>query len=304
MSPSSPLLADLADIGGPAAAEAPLARLGAGEVLVELCNDRIEARVTILDAILAQLAESETKLVWIGNPLRSPLTVERFFLQAVGPDLDLRLEPTAAELAAMLQSAAHGSPRCLFIVQQPETLDAEARDTIARIAPLLAGQSPACQFLFCGTQAFRPITPVQADRRLVALRLIDPGFDLEPRISRGEKLPLLLLLLVAAAGTLLPGALPNAPPSTLPAPVQAAAAASADGPAGTRSAQPQPAAPPSTAPEPDNAPRTDVSGMRREFDAFLAQQPPRLSALTQEQRDALFQEFLQHRRQRTSASPL
>jgi hypothetical protein len=180
---------------------APLERLRAGEPFVELRQDNVLSRAASLDALLGKIAETETKLVWIGNPLRSPLTLERLFLQAAGPEADLRVDRTPGELVNMLRSALDGAARCLVIVQQPETLNPEARDTLARIAPLLGRASPTIQFLFCGTDAFRSIAPVAHDPLSGFSRL---GYETlpEPESSTREKLPLLILLIVVVLGTI------------------------------------------------------------------------------------------------------
>ena len=301
MSEASPVLSAPAE---PADITRPLERLAAGEPFVELRHDSVATRAATLDTLLAHLPD--TKLVWICNPLRSPLTIERLFLQAAGPEADLRIERTPAELVAMLRSATESAPRTLMIVQQPETLDPEARDTLACLAPLLG---PSIQFLFCGTQTFRSIAPHHpAPERApslapsFALAAIDEDSIPRPHAPTRDKLPLLLLLAIALLGGLFVS------PIGSEAPVKMTAIPQPDALLPTASAavatQPQP--PPQPEPQSSQAQATqaqpapaaiNVAALRREFDEFLTRQPSR-ARLTQEQRDALFDEFLTRQQSR------
>jgi hypothetical protein len=302
----------------------------------------------------------EATVRWISNPLRSPLTLERLFLQAVGPEADLRVERSASELASMLEQSVGAAPRCLLVVQQPETLDAETRDMLARMAGHLAEGPAVVQFLFCCSSAFRPIVPLPAGRNLPMLSL-DANALAEAGSPWRPLLPVLLLVVACLGGMqfLMRRTPPGAPaakpietssvhtadvpavrpvlsepaaPSLAPAAAAAtegvatpAAAAPAlgtsapgtpalDTPASGTPAVGTPAlgVPALGAPNPDSStvpdsaepgPRIDVATVRREFDAFLAQQPPRIANLSQQQRDALFEEFLHHYRHEDAQAP-
>ena len=55
---------------------------------------------------------------------------------------------------------------------------------------------------------------------------------------------------------------------------------------------------------PPAPPADDLAALRREFDVFLAQRAPTVSALSDNEKDALFQEFLErHRQPSTPPSP-
>ena len=283
----------------------PLGRLRAGDVFVELRHEDVAARAAGLDAVLRQFADSDTKLLWISNPLRSPLTIERLFLQAAGPEADLRIERNPEELAGMLRAAAQNAARCLLVVHQPETLDAEARDALAAVAPLLAGAVPTIQFLFCGSSAFRPIAvPAAALMVPPAISLEGPRPRLVPasaprstgRLNRPLLVALAVLALLTTASITDPKA-PRLPSQTATA--SATATATAISPAPDR---PLPSEHAASVPEP-TPPGTDVAALRREFDTFLAQQSPRLARLTPDQRDALFDEFLQRQARRDASPP-
>ena len=293
------------DVAEPADISLPLIRLHAGEPLVELLHDDVAVRAATLDALLGRLAENEIKLIWIGNPLRSPLTIERIFLQAAGAEADLRVERSPEELVAMLRSAIGDVPRCVLVVHRPETLDPETRDMLARIAPLLAQTTPPIQFLFCGSNRFRLILP--AARELIPhpehrpapflpALTFDPGPP--PRSSAREKLPLLLLLAIA-----LFGAITLAGPADTPVRITALAPDPAPLPAPRPAPLPTPLIAPAPDPTPPAAalplpapapalPSVNVTALRHDFDEFLAQQPSRAARLSPEQRDALFDEFL------------
>lgn len=264
----SPLVADV------------VVRLHAGAVFVDLREDSLARRAADLAAILAQFAAESTKVIWTGNPLRSPLTIERLLLQAAGPDADLRFERTPEDLAAMLAAAQDGEQRRIVVVQQPETLDPQARDTLAAMAPFLETSERHVQILFCGTTAFQPIPPRPAPSLPHLLAGADLALLDEPAPSRfalrREAFPLLALLALALFGALWFGR-DRSPVRPTPA---AASAAVAEPPPRTEATAPTP----------------DIAALRREFEAFLATQPNRFSALTPDQRDALFEEFLQRTR--------
>lgn len=242
-------------------------RLRAGVTYVELIEDKVEIRAANLAAVLEHLGGDDIKLVWTGNPLRSPLTIERLILQAAGPEADLRLEQTPEQLARMLTLSPGPESARLVIVQQPETLDPIARETLAQMEPHLATSTPRVQVLFCGTSTFHPIEnppPTQPIRTAIALR--EPVPELRTA-SRREVVPLLLLLAVTTMGSFWATPITSA---RLPEPLRAAATPS--------------------------QPTIDIASLRREFDQFLAQQPNRVANLTPDQRNALFQEYLQHTR--------
>ncbi len=282
-------LRDAIDADAPVAAEI-IARLHAGDRLVALKVNEVGRRAATLEAVLEQLTDKQTKLAWIGNPLRSPLTIERLFLQAVGAEADLRVERSPADLAAMLVRAGAPACRFLLLLQQPETLDPEARETIAALAECLPDAEPQVQFLFCGTEAFALPQPAA----IVAAAAIAAAPDPEPTPPRRarERLPLLLLLLLIGLAALAsPALLQHAGhPIPPPEPLAAQTSPQAFAPAPALPASTVPATPPAT---------VDVASLRREFDAFLSERKPSVTTLSEEEKNVLFQEFLDHRRRLT-----
>ena len=304
-----------ANQSSPEVAEA-LAGLRAGKRLVTLAIDDVDRRVRALEAVLDELADldardGDLKIVWIGNPLRSPLTIERVFLQAVGAEADLRVERSPAELAQLLTRSAGDAKRLLLILQQPETLDAEARDRLAALAGFLPDHGPTVQILFSGTRSFQELPC----RRSLALAVRPLVFDREPAPpSRGrlEALPLLLLLALAGAGAMVtPALLRRPPPPTQAAPASAVPASAAPAASGTDFTAPitsgttalKELSTPADAASP-SAQTVDVAALRREFDEFLAHRAPVLRTLSESQKEALFQEFLQRHRERSAAQPM
>lgn len=278
------------DMAGIADLMAALDDLRAGKPFATLLIDGAATRAAALESLLNQVTDEGTRVVWVGNPLRSPLTLERLFLQTGCAEADLRVERNPAELAGMLARTGGDAKRLLLIVQQPDTLDVDARETLGRMAPYLADRDPAVQVLFCGSCAFR--VPEVGQRAAVPASVPapwvpepEPEPEPEPRRLLGGAVPLLSLLLLAGVGAsishiILTGSDPVRTPAVevaSPAPVQSASAAKLSAPAG---------------------PTDDVAALRREFDAFLAQRAPTVAALTDSQKDALFQEFLERHRQR------
>ncbi len=264
-------------------ASPPIELLTSGGVFASLLTDNTEQRAAALEALLEQLADARTRVAWVGNPLRSPLTIERFLIQIVGPEIDLRVDRDPAELARVVARPVGDEARLLIIVQQPETINAEMRDLLGAMAGHLRGVAFPVQFVFVGSSSFVPPT-------IAPVRLEPPiahGFEAELMTSankRRDVLPLLLLLLAVTLGVVVsmwPRPVDEAPHAAL---VAGAAAQAAPSEAGMNAAPPSSPAP------------TDVAFLRHEFDTFLAQRASSLPPLSESQRDALFNDFLTHHR--------
>ena len=147
------------------------------------------------------------------------------------------------------------------------------------------------------------VSPVQPDPLIARFsREIEPPASARRRVLRSLLLAALLLAVVGVAlgagmrllfyrdilpqRGLPPLDLPTAPPAPAPAPAPAPVAA------------PLPLPPPAPTPAPPPAPApaaADPARLRREFDAFLRQQGANAATLTDAQRAALFNEFLDWR---------
>lgn len=274
-------------VGPTAELTAALDDLRSGKPFATLLIDAANTRAAALESLLDQVTEEGTRVVWVGNPLRSPLTLERLFLQTGCAEADLRVERRPAELTRMLARAMEAEKRLLFIVQQPETLDVDARETLGRMAPYFADGEPIVQILFCGSSSFR--VPEVQEKAATVPATIPAQWLPEPesRPSHGGAVPLLLLLLLAGIGAsisqmFLTPSDPLRPPlleAVSPQPVRSASA---------------------TKPDAAASQVEDIVALRREFEAFLAQRAPTVSALSESQKDALFQEFLERHGQRST----
>ena len=121
-------------------------------------------RVTGLQAATASFAEAGAMFVRVGNPLSSPLTLERILFQidqgAGGDDADMDVE---AHLARLLEECQGAHNRIVLVAEQAETLDAAALLSLQR----LASAPGAVQVLFVGAPAFWALL---YDTRLFPLR--------------------------------------------------------------------------------------------------------------------------------------
>ncbi|MGI4795518.1 MAG: hypothetical protein ACRYG8_15875 [Janthinobacterium lividum] len=251
-----------------------------------LLDDK-EQRAAALEAVLDRVTDPNTRVVWVGNPLRSPLTIERFLIQIVGPEVDLRLDRTPAQLVKLMTQPVGDENRLLVIVQQPETMGAEARDTLAAITGHLAGGTLQMQFLFVSSTNFTLMTITEPPALAMTIPpVLTPRRPLLTRLN--ILLPLALVLgaalgvsgtfaftnmrvqLAELAGSVVGPAIAPVTPVTPTAPVVPVTAAPAE---------------------------PDLVALRREFDAFLAKRASITPPMTEAQKDALFRDFLsQHRR--------
>lgn len=255
-----------------------IARIISGAHFTCLLLDDKQQRATALEAVLDNVTDSNMRVVWVGNPLRSPLTIERFLIQIVGPEVDLRIDRSPAQLVKLMTQPLGDESRLLVVVQQPETMGAEARDILAAIPAQLAGSTLQMQFLFVSSTNFTlmtftdPVTPATAAPLQAAVAA-------KPFLTRLYILLPLTLLLGVALGVSGIVAVSNVR-TQLATQVSPAAAS------------PVTAAPP----EPVAPPAPDLTALRREFDAFLARRAPTTPPMTDSQKDSLFREFLAQRR--------
>ena len=268
-----------------------VARIISGAHFTCLLLDDTQQRATALEAVLDRVTDPNTRVVWVGNPLRSPLTIERFLIQIVGPEVDLRLDRTPAQLVKLMTQPVGDENRLLVVVQQPETMGAEARDTLAAITGHLAGGILQMQFLFVGSTNFTLMTITEPPVTDMTMPLVVRAR--RPLLTRLNILLPLALVLGTALGVSGTFAFTNmrehlaelagvsigpvVPPATPVAPTPPATPA-ATAPIATASAEP------------------DLIALRREFDAFLAKRASITPPMTDAQKDALFRDFLSQRR--------
>lgn len=266
-----------------------VARIISGAHFTCLLLDDKQQRATALEAVLDRVTDPNTRVVWVGNPLRSPLTIERFLIQIVGPEVDLRLDRTPAQLVKLMTQPVGDENRLLVIVQQPETMGAEARDTLAAITGHLAGGTLQMQFLFVSSTNFTLMTITEPP----ALAMTMPPLVTarRPLLTRLNVLLPLALVLGAALGVSGTFAFTNMRLQLAELAGSAVAPVTAPVAPVTPTA---PVTPVATAPATPAAP--DLVALRREFDAFLAKRASITPPMTEAQKDALFRDFLSQRR--------
>ena len=285
-----------------------VARIMSGAHFTCLLLDDKRQRATALEAVLDQVTEPTTRVVWVGNPLRSPLTIERFLIQIAGPEVDLRIDRSPAQLVKLMTQPLGDESRLLVVVQQPETMGAEARDILAAIPAHLSGAALQMQFLFVGTTAFTLMRFVEPGALVTTTQPAPIVVSRKPLLARLYVLLPLALLVGAALGVggtfavsnlraRLTDTLGMATPQAAEPPAPTPTAQDVTPPSPIPTPSPAPAAAAAQAPAPASAPEPKLAELRREFDAFLATRTSLTPPMTEAQKDALFHEFMaQHRR--------
>ena len=239
----------------------PVEQVMSGELFTGLLLDDTEQRALALETLLGKVVDDDTRLVWVGNPLRSALTIERFLIQIAGPAIDHREERNPKEIAEIIAKPVGSETRLLIVVQQPETIDAETIQLLVQMGWYLGGEAVQVQFLFAGSSAFvvpRVAGAASGDVSPPVEAAEPPDIDqVRPPPRRRNALPLLMLLLTAASGVMV-----SATPTSK-----------------------------------DDMPRSasqsvDISLLRREFDVFLAQRSPPLPPMTGRDKDTLFTKMI------------
>ena len=151
-----------------------------------------------LQRLLAGCPQS-ARVVRVGNPLRSPLTIERILIQAGKEEVGLLTDDAADEAIQRLCQRRSGETQVILVIEQAETLGLGALRTLSRlIAPngrVAGGDFAPLHLVLTGAPSFKHM-------------LADP---------------LAATLRVAAEAAPLPRAMPQvAAPAAAPAPVQAA----------------------------------------------------------------------------------
>ena len=184
-------------------------QLVSGDLFAALAVDGAEKRAEQLEAVLKAVVGEGTRVVWVGNPLRSPLTIERFLIQIVGPEVDLRIERSPSDLACLFARRAGSETRLLVIVQQPETINPETIEQLGAMAGYRGGdEAVPMQFLFVGTQALRLPTALTEPPLPAAENRFEAGDwsvgALPLWRDRFPKTPLLLVVIISGTISLAP----------------------------------------------------------------------------------------------------
>ncbi|MBV8915244.1 MAG: hypothetical protein JOZ05_19675, partial [Acetobacteraceae bacterium] len=186
--------------------------LRAGNAFTCVLSDDPDERAILLQSVIDAAADMETRFVRVCNPLRAPLTIERVFLQAVGPDAEVRLERNGEALTRILAARFADETRLIVAIEQAETLDSDALQALHDMAPSFPTVVPRVQLLFCGPKSFAatlappkpaPAPPAPAINRALADEITSAvALPVGRRRGRAPIVLALLLAAVAAAGAL------------------------------------------------------------------------------------------------------
>lgn len=320
---------------------------------IHLIPDDQDATAAVA-SIVAGLAGPDVRVVRAGNPLRSPLTLDRILIQVSGPDGVVQGSDANLLVRAIAERQAQET-RVVLLVEQAETIHPKVLRSLQAMAPFFVqAGSPALQVVFIGRPSFRDLLDgEQLPLLRAALDTVPPAGPLiagpavrsgaagqqvpkveaaaspgppapvivadaravPPRYSRAGLVRALLLVMVALgmvwiayaglralfyrASPAPPRAVPTiTAPIPPPSPQSAPAVPDLSGRGSAPAMSPVPAIPPVPSPaapvvtplQPDDAAR-----LRRDFDAFLSSAGRNVSTLSDAQRSALFQEYLEWR---------
>lgn len=107
------------------------ARPGAAPFVTVLIGDPAVQEGALRD-LLASLGGG-ARVMRVGNPLRSPLTIERILIQAAQADIGLLSDDDAVEAMQRLCLRRDGESRVLLVVDQAETLSPGAVRVLSRL---------------------------------------------------------------------------------------------------------------------------------------------------------------------------
>lgn len=121
-------------------------------------------------SLLATLAPG-ARIIRVGNPLRSPLTIERVLIQGGQPEVGLLADDAAEEAMQRLCIRREGESRVVLVIDQAETLSASAIRVLSRlVAPggrPSAGMAALLHVVFVGLPSFKQLL---RDKAAAAIR--------------------------------------------------------------------------------------------------------------------------------------
>ena len=156
-----------------------LAKLRAREPFATILTYDLAARTDALDAAAQVLQRNGAHIVRVGNPLRTPLTLERLVIQLAGFQPGLGSD-TDAIMRAVLNQMHAGRDRVVISVEQADTLHPLALLLLDQITLPRVPGGKAPQVLFTGTPAFaRCLSHPMLDRMRAVLGMgsADPVTD-------------------------------------------------------------------------------------------------------------------------------
>lgn len=124
--------------------------------VIHLIPDEQDATVAAA-SIVAGLAGPDVRVVRAGNPLRSPLTLDRILIQVSGPDGVVQGSDASLLVRAIAERQAQET-RVVLLVEQAETIHPKVLRSLQAMAPFFVqAGSPALQVVFVGRPSFRDL---------------------------------------------------------------------------------------------------------------------------------------------------
>ncbi len=115
-------------------------------------------RTAALSVLLARLSGAETRVIRVGNPLRSPLTLDRILIQVAGPEGEVFTGDDARLLVRAIAARQGQETRVVLLIEQAETLHPKVLRSLQAMAPYFAEPEQATlQVVFVGRPAFRAL---------------------------------------------------------------------------------------------------------------------------------------------------
>ena len=116
-------------------------------------------------SLLATLAPG-ARIIRVGNPLRSPLTIERILIQGGQPEVGLLADDAAEEALQRLCLRRPGDSRVVLVIDQAETLSTSAIRILSRlVAPggrPSAGMAALMHVVLVGLPSFKQLVKDKA----------------------------------------------------------------------------------------------------------------------------------------------
>jgi hypothetical protein len=129
-------------------------RLLTGRVFSAILGEDGPERAVLVDATAAALGHLGVRLVRVGNPLRSPLTLERMLIQiGAGEDGGPPAGDNGGMVEVLRAHRTHES-RVVLVVEQAETLEPRALAHLQCVSDAFEATEPGVRVLFIGAPAF------------------------------------------------------------------------------------------------------------------------------------------------------
>ena len=300
------------------AERAVLDQLRADRAVLVLLGENRTGRAGVLDATASCLPADGIGVVRAGNPLASPLTLDRLLIQLAGLELAM---PEAEAVALALAERAGGVERLAVLADDAHTLAPDALALLLRLPEVVVPGLSQVQLVLAGRASLLDQVPALAADPASVVRLqgspeppestvpaqaapapVLPAAPPRGRMSRRGPLALGAMAAAFAAAWFISRPVPPAmPPTTLSASPDPSLLPAPLAPAPLPPVPvPVPVPEPEAVPQPQQAPsftapplRTPTpEQLRREFNAFLSRAGRDTASLTDAERTGLFQEYM------------